>query len=318
MKIASQIISFFLLAALVSGCALRENRTSVWARTMPAKHAAIEAERDWRPSVHVVQKGDTLYSIAFNYGLDYHEVAELNGIPDPSMIKIGQTIQLFSADSPRPVSTAVKSVADSAPVGAPDEGRSAAANDPAEVLIKEQPLAVKLDYSEQAMLQIEKIQLEQSRQVAKPPMQTTQMRTTIIADSKKAALAVEDAKELSWSMPAQGKLTSEFSTASGSNNRKGISIAGKLRQPVLASAGGKVVYNGNGLRGYGNLVIIKHNKTFISAYAHNDRIVVKEGQMVKQGQKIAEMGKTDTDQVKLYFEIRKFGKPVDPAQYLKI
>jgi len=313
MKIVSQVISFFLLTALISGCALRENRTSVWARTMPTKQAAIEAERDWRPSVHVVQKGDTLYSIAFNYGLDYHEVAELNRIPDPSIIKIGQSIQLFSADSPRPVSAPIKSAVDSAPIDAPNDGRPAAENDPAEILIKEQPLAVKLEYSEQAMLQIEKIQLEQSRQVARP-----QIALVVIPNTKKIPIAVEDAKELSWSMPAQGKLTGEFSAASGSNNRKGISIAGKLRQPVLASATGKVVYNGNGLRGYGNLVIIKHNKTFISAYAHNDRIVVKEGQMVKQGQKIAEMGNTDTDQVKLYFEIRKFGKPVDPAQYLKI
>jgi lipoprotein NlpD len=87
---------------------------------------------------------------------------------------------------------------------------------------------------------------------------------------------------------------------------------------VVASAAGKVVYSGSGLRGYGKLIIIKHNKTYLSAYAHNDRILVKEGQSVSKGQKIAEMGNTDASQVELHFEIRKFGKPVDPAQYLPL
>jgi lipoprotein NlpD len=97
-----------------------------------------------------------------------------------------------------------------------------------------------------------------------------------------------------------------------------VDIAGRRGQPVVASAAGKVVYSGSGLRGYGKLVIIKHNKTFLSAYAHNDQILVKEGQSVSKGQKIAEMGETDSDQVKLHFEIRKFGKPVDPGQYLPL
>jgi len=97
-----------------------------------------------------------------------------------------------------------------------------------------------------------------------------------------------------------------------------VDIAGSKGQPVGASAAGKVVYSGSGLRGYGKLVIIKHNKTFLSAYAHNEQILVKEGQSVTKGQKIAEMGSTDADQVKLHFEIRKFGKPVDPAKFLNL
>ena len=97
---------------------------------------------------------------------------------------------------------------------------------------------------------------------------------------------------------------------------KGIDIAGTAGQPVAASAGGKVVYAGTGLRGYGKLIIIKHNGTFLSAYAHNRDILVKEGQQVVRGQKIAEMGNTDADQVKLHFEIRRHGKPVDPLRYL--
>jgi lipoprotein NlpD len=97
---------------------------------------------------------------------------------------------------------------------------------------------------------------------------------------------------------------------------KGIDIGGKLGEPVLASADGKVVYAGSGLRGYGNLVILKHNNTYLTAYAHNQTLLVKEDQQVKRGQKIAEMGNSDSDQIKLHFEIRKLGKPVDPSKLL--
>jgi lipoprotein NlpD len=100
------------------------------------------------------------------------------------------------------------------------------------------------------------------------------------------------------------------------NGSKGIDIAGKMGQAVLASAAGRVVYVGSGLRGYGKLIIVKHNQTYLSAYAHNSQILVREGQEVARGQKIAEMGNTDADQVKLHFEIRRMGKPVDPFRYL--
>jgi lipoprotein NlpD len=125
--------------------------------------------------------------------------------------------------------------------------------------------------------------------------------------------AGEDEDRVSWSWPASGKVVAPFSEGS---NLKGIGIGGKAGQPVLASAGGKVVYAGSGLRGYGKLVIIKHNKTYLSVYAHNSEILVKEGQTVAKGQKIAEMGNTDAEQVKLHFEIRRLGKPVDPLRYL--
>ena len=97
---------------------------------------------------------------------------------------------------------------------------------------------------------------------------------------------------------------------------KGIDISGKAGDPVLAAADGKVVYAGSGLRGYGNLIILKHNNTYLSAYAHNQTLLVKEDQSIKRGQKIAEMGSTDTDQVKLHFEVRKLGKPIDPVKML--
>lgn len=117
-----------------------------------------------------------------------------------------------------------------------------------------------------------------------------------------------------WQWPSSGKLIAQFQGESGQN--KGIDIGGKLGEPVLAAASGRVVYAGSGLSGYGNLLIIKHNETFLSAYAHNDEISVKEGDLVKAGQVIADMGSSGTDRVKLHFEIRSDGSPVDPLRYL--
>lgn len=119
-------------------------------------------------------------------------------------------------------------------------------------------------------------------------------------------------ESVNWSWPAQGALIAGFSEL----KNKGLDIAGKAGDTVMASADGRVVYAGAGLRGYGNLVILKHNDTFLTAYAHNRALMVKEDQAVKKGQKIAEMGSSDTDRVKLHFEIRRQGKPVDPAKYL--
>ena len=122
-----------------------------------------------------------------------------------------------------------------------------------------------------------------------------------------------DDDRLDWTWPAKGKLVGAFSETA---NLKGIDIAGTAGEPVVASAPGKVVYAGTGLRGYGKLIIIKHNGIYLSAYAHNREILVKEGQQVARGQKIAEMGNTDADQVKLHFEIRRLGKPMDPLKFL--
>jgi lipoprotein NlpD len=132
-------------------------------------------------------------------------------------------------------------------------------------------------------------------------------------EPKPAPAADEEDDRLEWLWPATGKIVTGFSDTA---NLKGIDIAGKAGQPVIASAAGKVVYAGTGLRGYGKLVIVKHNNSYLSAYAHNKDLLVKEGQQVTRGQKIAEMGNTDSDEVKLHFEIRKLGKPVDPIKYL--
>jgi len=150
-----------------------------------------------------------------------------------------------------------------------------------------------------------------AKTVVAPPTPTPASRSKPVVVAPK----VDDESPLEWGMPTSGKLVAGFSE---SDNRKGVDIVGTRGQPVVASSSGKVVYSGSGLRGYGKLIIIKHNKTYLSAYAHNDRILVKEGQNVSKGQKIAEMGNSDADQVKLHFEIRKFGKPVDPAKYLPL
>jgi lipoprotein NlpD len=158
-----------------------------------------------------------------------------------------------------------------------------------------------------------------SGSTVKPAPKTLSNTDTVKTDSTKVdAPKAEPVKEivaepgirLSW--PAKGKVTDDFS-----EKTKGIDIAGKLGDPITAASDGKVVYAGNSLRGYGNLVIIKHDNTYLTAYAHNRALLVKEGDTVKKGQKIAEMGDTDTNSVKLHFELRVNGKPVNPTPYLQ-
>ncbi len=264
----------------------------------PSRAAAPEATQKAAPQTvetatrfYVVQKGDTLYSIAFANGVDYREVAELNNLKDPSAIKIGQQLRLEV-----PVAEATVTV---------KAEPKAAAVMPAPPLggIRNQPKVGRLAYSEQALAKADRMQEDAPQAVTAARPQPVNARSE-----------GED-EALEWGMPTNGKLVAGYSET---DNRKGVDIVGQRGQTVVASAAGKVVYSGSGLRGYGKLIIIKHNKTFLSAYAHNDRILVKEGQNVGKGQKIAEMGNSDADQVKLHFEIRKMGKPVDPAKYLPL
>lgn len=153
---------------------------------------------------------------------------------------------------------------------------------------------------------------------AVPPATTTPVPPPVVAGATPPAKpagnppAAGGEDDLGWIWPAQGALIAGFDDA----KNKGLDIAGRAGDPVLAAADGKVVYAGAGLRGYGNLIILKHNNTFLTAYAHNQALLVKEDQSVQKGQKIAEMGSSDADRVKLHFEIRRQGKPVDPSRYL--
>jgi lipoprotein NlpD len=199
-------------------------------------------------------------------------------------------------------------------VGSVVESRQAG-EDP---LLKTQPKAVKLAYSPQGdsdplRAKVPYTEPAEKGSTARAESQDKPAPAELPAE-KKEGISAEDDERVEWNWPAAGKVIAPFNEASSSG--KGLDIGGKNGQPVLAAGPGKVVYSGNGLRGYGKLVIIKHNKTYLSAYAHNHKILVKEGQNVTRGQKIAEMGDSDADQVKLHFEIRRFGKPVDPIKYL--
>ena len=217
---------------------------------------------------YVVQRGDTLYSIAFRFGWDWKTLAARNGIPAPYLIRSGQIIRfggspaVAQARGPVPVARQTPVVSAAAPV------------------------------------QAKPVQ-------SQAPIKPAPAVTPIISTPRSAA---------GWGWPSRGAVIGRFSS-NGSLN-KGIDIAGELGEPVLAASDGSVVYAGSGLRGYGELVIIKHSDTYVSAYGHNRRLLVREGQQVKVGQSIAEMGSTGTDRVKLHFEIRRQGKPVDPLQYL--
>ena len=224
-----------------------------------------------------VRAGDTLYSIAWESGRDYRTLAEWNDLPPPYIIKAGQKLRLFP---PTKVKTAAPTAAARTPPSKATPPRRAPVPASAPVTAPaKSPVVAKAEPASKHALP-----------VTKPTP-----------------------KKMTWAWPTEGKILSRYA-ASGSN--KGIDIGGRKGQPIGAAAAGQVVYQGSGLRGYGKLIIVKHDADFLSAYAHCDKVFVSEGNMIKRGQKIAEMGNSGTEQVKLHFEIRYRGAPVDPQNYL--
>ena len=261
------LLSVLLTGALLVGCS-SSPKGGVQVVDRDGKGSSRQSQRQPASSgQYVVQRGDTLYSIAFRFGWDWKTLAARNGIPAPYVIRSGQIIRFGS-------SSAVAQARSSAPVT-----RSA----PAVPVIT------------------------QVQAPAKPIQNQAPARPVAVVTTPPPSTA-------GWGWPAKGAVIGRFSS-NGSLN-KGIDIAGELGEPVFAASDGAVVYAGSGLRGYGELIIIKHSDTYVSAYGHNRRLLVREGQQVKVGQSIAEMGSTGTDRVKLHFEIRRQGKPVDPLQYL--
>lgn len=262
---------------------------------------------DWRPEFHVVKKGDTLYSISLDYGQDYRELAAWNNLEDPALIRLDQRLRLFPPDS-------VGELALPQAVPLPAEIPPA----PVVVPVKSEPKARKLPYSERALAQLKgaapKAAAAAPPAAAPSPPPPAPVNPAVTAQTPPAPKEAgnSDAR-LIWEWPTQGKVIYAFGEGT---NQKGVGIEGRPGQAVLASAPGRVVYSGSGLRGYGKLIIVKHNTSYLSVYAHNSQILVKEGQAVAKGQKIAEMGNTDSDRVALHFEIRRLGKPIDPLQYL--
>lgn len=281
------------LALAQAACSTRSvNRAPVEDRSAqgaPAPAPTVEAqpnagkplpgiENAGRAGYYTVKPGDTLIRVGLETGQNWRDIARWNGLENPNVIEVGQTLRVIPPMGATPVPAAAVVVArpvTSTPVNAAPVAPVAAAPAPSPVSASSAPPAV----------------------VAAAPL---------------AIPPVASEDEISWMWPARGPVVGSFDEA----KNKGLDIAGALGDPVLAAADGRVVYVGAGLRGYGNLIIVKHNATYLTAYAHNQTLLVKEDQTVRRGQKIAEMGNSDADRVKLHFEVRRQGKPVDPARYL--
>lgn len=269
----------------------------------PVKPMPAPREAERRSGFHIVKKGDTLYGIALEYGQDYKDIALWNNLDNPNLIVIGQELRVAPPADSQSAGGAV-----AIPLGSdkPSEPRPATVSGP----VKRAPKGGTLAYSDEAWARIQReAQVSAAKPEAPQPMAPTQGKED--KDDVKAGTGATD-DHINWAWPHPGPLVASFNDG----NNKGVDLSGKLGDPVLAAAPGRVVYAGDGLRGYGKLVIVKHNNLYLSAYAHNSKILVKEGQQVGKGQKIAELGDSDAERPKLHFEIRKLGKPVDPVQLL--
>lgn len=289
--------------------------------------------KKWDPEDYTVKSGDTIYSIAWRYELDEEDFAAWNDISTSYFIKPGQRLHTrkptnFDASRKTDVERSIAYV-------------------PQGTRVKETPISISSNpnkvkankgdtlYSMSKRYGVSVGRLAQLNQLKSPyiiqpgqtiflkPLNTpskspvTGVATGSAATAKpqpKKSQIISWPKSVRWQWPAKGKVVKKFNRQR--NDAKGLDIAGKQGNAIVASADGKVVYSGNGLISYGNLIIIKHNKTFLSAYAYNRKLLVKEGDTIKAGQKIAEMGRKDKLSPRLHFEIRKNGKPVDPMKYL--
>lgn len=262
-------------------------------------------------STYTVKRGDTLFYIAWVTGNDFRDLAQRNNVPAPYALNVGQVLQVGNA-SGQPITgeNAVSQASARASGGATATTTSAQKST---AVVASQPT---ITYSESSgeqsatkMLPNNKPATTTTTVVAPVTAPTTVSTTQPTASSTSISSPIS-----SWRWPTDGKVIENFSGAEGGN--KGIDIAGSKGQAIVATADGRVVYAGNALRGYGNLIIIKHNDDYLSAYAHNDTMLVREQQEVKAGQKIATMGSTGTSSTRLHFEIRYKGKSVNPLQYL--
>lgn len=302
----------------VGGCALIEQQpvavtTADGARTLDPSTARITRRRgDERPDAYVVQRGDTLYAIALDFGFDYRELAAWNELADPSRILVGQRLRFTPPQkevAPEVKSLPAAAVVAAEPLGQPLPAGASTAGDDAptgKVPVLSEPRATTVPYTEQALAKASPTVAPVTTKPAQSPATSVASPAVPSAPDKPGP---EDDEALEWAWPVRGDLVYRF----GDTGRlKGIGIGGRMGQPVSAAATGKVVYSGTGLRGYGRLVIVKHNETYLSVYAHNSALAVKEGDVVKRGQRIADMGDTDASRVSLHFELRRFGRPIDP------
>jgi len=295
--------------------------------------ACTSSGKKWNPDDYTVKSGDTVYSIAWRYEIDPEDFAAWNNLKQASFIKAGQRLHTrkpYNFYPPRNQSyTANNSSSDTAGDIRPHRGASS------ETAVKAQKGDTLYSLSQRYDVSIER--LAQLNQLKKPyiiqpgqtiflqPLGNVTARTTNNSstgakskppESEKPSPRVNEswAQTVRWQRPVNGRVVKRFDR--NRNDAKGIDIEGKLGDPIVAAADGKVVYSGDGLISYGNLIIIKHNKTFLSAYAYNLKLLVKEGDSIKAGQKIAEMGRKDDLSPRSHFEIRRNGKPDDPLKYI--
>ena len=279
---------------------------------------------DWRPDNYTVKKGDTLISIGLEYGYDYKEIAQINDLSAPYNIKVGQTLKLKPAKEKLPglESKLVEENSDGVstyPLSSDNSTSATTSNNAStSASVLNSPKAIREPYSDAAMNKAPPLGQPPTEKLASNAAKTKNVPANPTESVAKSPANLnsdnktESTDDIDWAWPTKGKISAPFNES----NNKGIDIAGSAGQAINAAAGGKVIYSGSDLRGYGKLVIIKHNANYLSVYAHNSNLLVKEGQQVTSGQKIAEMGSTDSDKVKLHFEIRKLGKSVDPSKFL--
>ncbi|MFZ6753174.1 peptidoglycan DD-metalloendopeptidase family protein [Undibacterium sp. Dicai25W] len=306
------LVGLGCISFLMSACTTTPNKAPVVERaSVPVTEASVVipvAKPVVRPpeitkGSYVVKRGDTLYRIALDHGQSYSDLVVWNSLKNPNDIKVDQVLRVAPPDAAnglQGVQTVAVSGAsvDVKPLSQPPSSSN-----------KNSPKGDKRPYSEAVLAELQK------PESGTPTVVKNDVVNPVVplkSAEKAPDKVVADNEAVDWMWPVDGKVLTGFDDA----KNKGLDISGKMGQEVLAAGAGKVMYAGSGIRGYGNLVIIKHSSSLLSAYAHNKSILVKEGQAITKGQKIAEMGNSDSDTVNLHFEIRLQGKPVDPMRYL--
>ena len=300
-------------AVLIAGCATRpvsapvvDRRPVAPAPSAPQPQPQVAPAPGAASNFYIVKRGDTLYSIALEHGVDYRELAVWNQLGDAARIQVGQSLRATSPDDRGAVQVGTARARgalearplDSRPV---EPARPAASAEPGSA--KTEPKALRLPYSPQNLALL-------SRET--PPASQTAPPPAVKPAPEPSQPAERDADSIDLVWPARGRVVAEFAEP----RSKGIDIAGKLGDAVIAAAAGQVIYTGSGIPGMGKLIVIRHDNNFQTVYAHNREILVKEQQRVVRGQRIAELGSTDADAPKLHFQIRRGAKPLDPRKYL--
>lgn len=308
----ARFVSLLVLPGLLAACGTTHHPAPVVDRTTGArpveipKSSQVPKQADSH-GYYMVRRGDTLIQIALDFGQNYRDLVAWNNLANPNDIKVDQMLRVLPPEGGAQTgSVAASSGVEVRPL--PPAASASASASGGVAPNKTGPRGDKRPYSDAALAELQK---PDTGIAVASAASSSASKAEPAKPAELPVPAISEDESISWIWPADGKVVTTFS-----DGKKGIDIAGKIGQPVVAAGAGKVLYAGSGIRGYGNLVIVKHSNNLLSAYAHNKTIFVKEDQTVSKGQKIAEMGNSDSDAVKLHFEIRQQGKPVDPSKFL--